>query len=263
MIARLFLGLFVLILSLGCSIERELSKGSNDVVSLTIATIDSATIEEIQFFVDDELPSIYDYYQLEKDDDYTTWSERLFGRCCSNADLSFNENLYLKVKPMNSGIEIRPISDSRYLTSFSFNPEDRVEISIALNLEHSYMKGEYSNEKLLFSEDTIMHPIRLSLINGNVQSAAAFQTNGRVELLDFYINGKFLTTIQLLDTPLVQRFEVGGLFRVSDEIKLVPKTYFAGDSNQICISEIQTNLGCSAVQRLNDRFNFSKMMNPE
>ena len=69
-----------------------------------------------------------------------------------------------------------------------------------------------------------------------------------------------LLTIELLDTPLPQEFMVDAIFRTNDKITLVPVSYYFGIAyDNVCISEIQTNLGKTALPILNEKYNLMKL----
>ena len=72
--------------------------------------IDSVSINEIKTYINEELPTIFDYYYQEKIEEYSNWSNKLFGRCCSNTDLTFTENLYFKITS-NIDTKKHPISN--------------------------------------------------------------------------------------------------------------------------------------------------------
>ncbi len=226
--------------------------------------IDSVSIDEIKWYIEEELPSIFDYYNEEKTGEYTTWSSKLFGRCCSNTDLTFNENLFLEITSnvSNKDYPISNISDTEYLTVYAFSPESKVKINIKLDKDNSYFQGEYSNNNLLGDNEIIMNPIRLSLINGYVKSKSLYYKNGRVKEVEIYVNDEYKQSLVLLDTPLVQEIKVNSIFTKNDIITLVPKSYYKGTKyDDICISEIQTNLGKIALPNLNEKFNLMKLMN--
>ncbi|WP_347373782.1 hypothetical protein [Aequorivita sp. Q41] len=233
-------------------------------VTVNKAKIDSLSIGEMKRFNNSAYPDIYAYYNEEKTGDYSSWSEKLFGRCCSNTDLSFNENLYFKITATieNEEHPSSNLSDTGYLTAYAFKEKSNVKISVQLDLENSFLQGEYANQNLLEADEIIMNPIKLSLINGYVKSEATFKQNGRVKELDFYINNQLTQTFILLDTPLVQEISVNAIFKTNDSITLVPKSYYYGSKyDDICITEIQTNLGKTALPRLNKKFNLMELIN--
>ena len=231
---------------------------------MNVATIDTVSIKEIKRYVTDELPSIYDYYRQDEVEQYSNWSKKLFGRCCSNTDLTFSENLFFKMsaKASNKKYPVSNISDTNYQTAFVFKPNSKTKIEVQLNLNESYLDGKYSNKNLLKPYEVIMNPIKLSLINGYVKSKSLFYENGRVKKMNIYINHKFIQSVILLDTPLVQEFSVNSLFKINDTITLEPVTFYKGTKyDDVCISEIQTNLGNIALPSLNKKHDLMELMN--
>ncbi|WP_299435564.1 hypothetical protein [uncultured Aquimarina sp.] len=231
-----------------------------------LATVDSISIGELKQYMEEELPTIFDYYKHEKIDEVDVWSNKMFGRCCSNTDLTFNENLFFKISS-NFNDEKYPftnLSDTQYLSAFVFKPNSKVKIDLLLDLsaDKSYLEGEYSNKNLLKPDEIIMNPIKLSLINGYVKSKALFYENGRVKEMKVYVNDTYVETIILLDTPLIQEFTVNTTFKTNDNITLEPNTYYKGTKyDDICISEVQTNLGEIALPDLNKKYNLMELMN--
>lgn len=230
----------------------------------TLATIDSVSINQIKYFIDEELPSIFDYYRHKEIEMHEAWSDKLFGRCCSNADLTFTENLFFKIGANYSDKKypIENVSDTQYLTAFVFKPNSKVKIDIQLNLEESFLDGKYSNKNLLKHNEIIMNPIKLSLINGYVKSESLFYKNSRVKELKVYVNNLFVQSVILKDTPLVQEFEIQAVFNTNDIITLEPTIYYKGTKyDDVCISEIQTNLGETALSNLNKKYNLMELIN--
>ena len=261
--------ILVLLLLFSCG-EKEIKKTSvnstksNLEVVVDSSKVDSISISEIKRFSNKEYPSIFGYYQEERTGDYTTYSEKLFGRCCSNADISFTENLFFKITSnfQNKKYPASNLSDTQYLTTYVFKETSNVKISLQLDLDHSFLTGKYSNKNLLKPEEVIMNPIRISLINGYTKSKELFYKNSRVKEMAIYVNDEYQQTVVLMDTPLPQEFAVDAIFKTNDVISLVPKTYYSGsDYDDICISEIQTNLGKTGLPILNEKFNLMELMN--
>ncbi|WP_108809039.1 NADase-type glycan-binding domain-containing protein [Aquimarina spinulae] len=233
---------------------------------VTLATIDSVSIKEIKQYIDDELPTIFDYYKQELIEEHSAWSDKLFGRCCSNTDLTFTENLFYKISSnfKNEKYLITNISDTDYSTAYVFKPNTKVKINIQLDLGKSFLSGRYSNKKLLNPNEVIMNPIKLSLINGYVKSKALFYENTRVKEIKVYVNHKYVETVVLMDKPLVQEFKVNAIFKTNDIITLEPISFYKGSKyDDVCISEIQTNLGKTALPGLNKKYNLMELLNKE
>ncbi|WP_299125902.1 hypothetical protein [uncultured Winogradskyella sp.] len=231
-----------------------------------LAIIDSISISEIRRFSRLKNPTIYGYYQYEKKDEVVIWSDKLFGRCCSNTDISFTKNLFFKMSSnySNTKYPITNVSDQQYLTAFVFKPNLNVEIDVQLDLDKSFLDGKYSNKNLLKANEIIMNPIKLSIVNGYVKSKTLFYENSRVKELRVSINNQYIQSIILLDTPLVQEFKVNAVFKTNDIISLEPASYYKGTKyNDVCISEIQTNLGETALASLNEKYNLMELINKQ
>lgn len=246
-------------------LELDASPVSQDTLMLgEMSEIDSVSMEEVMSLIDDKSLSIYDCYRKEELGDYMTFAEKMFGRCCSNTDLRFTENLYFKISSnfSNEKYPIENISDTQYLTAFVFQPNSKVKMKLQIDLDNSFLQGRYSNRSLLHSNDVIMNPIKLSLINGYVKSEELFYKNSRVKELNVYVNGQYIESITLIDTPLIQEFQVDAIFSATDSITLEPKTYYRGtEYSDVCISEIQTNLGRIALPDLNEKYDLMELMN--
>lgn len=243
---------------------KQIDSTIKKAITINKAQIDSVSINEMKRFAQKEHATIFDYYKEETTGDNSTWSEKLFGRCCSNTDITFTENLFFKISSnfVNTTYPISNISDNQYLTAFVFKKEFNVTINLQLDLDQSYLEGKYANKNILDANVVIMNPIRLSLINGYVKSEALFDKNSRVKEMDFYVNEIYQETVVLLDTPKVQELTVNAVFKTNDVITLIPKSYYQGSTySDICISEIQTNLGKTALSSLNKKFNLMELLN--
>ncbi len=75
------------------------SEGNTEKETMILAQIDSIANEEVKQYIDEDYSSMIDYYNLSVDDydDFTNWSQKMFGRCCTKADLAYAEVLRLKI----------------------------------------------------------------------------------------------------------------------------------------------------------------------
>jgi len=106
-----------------------------------------------------------------------------------------------------------------------------------------------------------LKPFKLSLVNGYTKSKETFEQNGRVKTMKVFLNKKYSGTILLLDTPLVQEFELAVLFTRNDIITLKPLTFYRGTRyDNICISEIQSNLGTIAYPSINKKYIINELL---
>jgi len=156
------------------------------------------------------------------------------------------------------------LSDTQYRTTYAFKENQNIEISLKLDLNSSrhLTMTDLSVDKVLKPNDTLLKPFKLSLVNGYVKSEKTFKQNGRVKTMDIFLNNNYKGTVQLLDTPIAQEFEIDIVFFKNDVIKLIPKSYYTGTKyDDICISEIQTNLGAITHSSLNEKYEVSKIRN--
>ncbi|EZH73413.1 hypothetical protein ATO12_15855 [Aquimarina atlantica] len=226
---------------------------------ITIATIDSVSINEIEQFTDKELSTIYEYYQHEKIDEVAIWSEKLFGRCCTEADLDYSELLFFDIttNSMNKKYPFENLSDKTYRTTFVFEENENTAISIRLNRNNKWHKTQTNLlvDDVLKTNDTILYPFRLSIVNGYVKSDKTFKENGRVKKIKVFLNNNYQDTVQLQDTPLVQEFNLDFIYSKNDVVTLMPISYYKGTKySDICISEIQSSLSRITHPSINRKY---------
>lgn len=219
------------------------------------AIIDTLGVQEIMGYSDTNLP-IYFYYQKDVDD-LQTWCRVLFGSA-QGVDISYSQcfNLNITANIENEKYPISNLADFQYRTTYAFKEKDSVSIYLKINKNHKLFKKnpEAHPDKLLKANDTIMYPIKLSLINGYVKNKEVFYKNGRVKDLELLVNNVSKGIIRLLDTPLIQKFTINALYTINDSITLKPLTFYKGSKyDDICISEIQHNLGVTAHSSLNKK----------
>lgn len=248
----------VLFLLSSCQTQKNMSKKTTK-HNLVFSKIDSVTLSEIKHFSDKKNETIFNYYKTETVDQVEIWSNKMFGRCCSNTDISYSEILQFNIATNinNNAYPSSNLSDTQYRTAYAFKENQNIEIFIKLNRnsEHHLSMTNLSVDDVLKPNDTLLKPFRLSLVNGNVKSEKTFEQNGRVKSMEIYLNNNYKGTVQLKDTPVVQEFALDVLFTRNDVIKLVPKSYYKGTKNSdICISEIQSNLGKITHPNLNKKY---------
>jgi len=238
--------------------QSQIIKSYKKNQNLIFAKIDSISLSQIKYTKKTN-QSIFDYYKTETVDEVEIWSNKMFGRCCSNTDISYSEILSFSITTNvnNTSYPARNLSDTQYRTAYTFKENQNIEIFLKLNRnsEHHISMTNLSVDEVLQPNDTLLKPFKLSLVNGYVKSEKTFNENGRVKTMNVFLNNNYKATIQLINTPLVQEFEVDVLFTRDDVIKLVPKSYYAGTKyNDICISEIQSNLGQITHPSLNKKY---------
>ena len=231
---------------------------------VTLATIDSVSVGEIKQFTDRNLLTIFDHYKKERIDEVEIWSEKMFGRCCSEADMDYSELLEFDITaiPRKEKYPFSHLSDKTYGTAFVFKEQEKTEIYIKLNRNdetHKYFT-ELELDEVLLANDTLLKPFKLSLVNGYVKSEKTFTENGRIKELNVFLNDSYKGTIALIDTPVVQEFQLDFLFTKNDVVKLVPVTFYKGTTyDDVCISEIQSSLSQSTHPSINKKYKITEL----
>lgn len=224
--------------------------------------IDSVSLSQIKENVDHEekkYQTIFDYYELELQDNVEIWSDKMLGRCCSETDYLYSELLSYKISTNvnNATYPDSNLSDHYYRTTFAFKENQKTEIYLKLdrdNYYHAYMTNLKLDE-VLKTNDTILSPFKMSLVNGYTKSQKTFKQNGRVKTMKIFLNNNYKGLVTLLDTPIVQEFELDFMFFRNDTIKLVPVTYYKGSKyDDICISEIQSSLAHITHPSINKKY---------
>ncbi len=229
------------------------------------ATIDSVANSEVYYNYKKAPYSIYSYYIEGDFEDYSHWSDKMFGRCCTEADLSYSEllNFIIKANVNHKKYPFGHLSDYKYTTTYVFNQSQKMEISLQIDKRndfHMAMTNGKNTDDILKEADTVMYPIKLSLINGYVKSKDLFYKNGRVKNMEVLVNDQSVGIVELIDTPLIQEFSINALFTKDDIITLKPLTYYKGTTyDDICISEIQSNLGYITHPSINKKYVFNDL----
>lgn len=245
------------------SIEKKILAFNEEVYkekkTVTLATIDSVSLGEIKQYTDANLLSIFEHYQKESIDEVEIWSDKMFGRCCTEADLLYSELLGFDItaKPSEEKYPFSNLSDKTYGTAFVFKENEEAEIFIKLGRNDDWHESQtyLSVDDVLKENDTLLKPFKLSLVNGYVKSEKTFKENGRVKELNVFLNNTLKGTIALLDTPLIQEFHLDFMFTKNDVVKLVPITFYKGTIyDDICISEIQSSLAQITHPSINKKY---------
>lgn len=115
-------------------------------------------------------------------------------------------------------------------------------------------------DDVLKTKDTILKPFRLSVVNGYVKSEQTFKENGRIKQFKVFLNDNFQGSVELLDTPLVQEFNLDFIFTKNDVVTLIPINYYKGTKyNDVCISEIQSSLSQITHFTINKKYNVREL----
>lgn len=211
------------------------------------AEIDQQSVDEVRRYSNKDLITIFDYYSSEEE--LLNWSPKMFGRCCSEADLWYSEIMSFKIETSVKRKEypVSNLTDRDFRSAYVFKEDEAVRIDISLDPRSYYFHKEDDPKNpgyLIDPIDTILYPFTISLINGYVKSSSLFERNSRIKTMELSLNGEEKAIIELLDTPLIQSFEVDFVFKKNDKVRLIPKSYYSGSKyDDVCISEFQSNLG--------------------
>ncbi|WP_299260240.1 hypothetical protein [uncultured Aquimarina sp.] len=227
------------------------------------ATIDSLSINEIKQY-SKEFSTIFDYYKYEEIDEVDIWSDKMFGRCCTEADLLYSELLEFDITANvnNTSYPYSNLSDRSYRKAFVFRENENVGVFIKLkrNEETHKYHTELLVDAVLKPNDTLLKPFKLSLVNGYVKSEKTFIENGKVKEMEIYLNNMYKGTIKLINTPLVQEFTLDFVFSKNDMVQLKPISFYKGTKyDDICISEIQSSLAHITHHSINKKYKVRKL----
>ena len=91
-----------------------------------LSKIDSVSLAEIKQYTEEPKNSIFDYYAIEKIDEYSIWSDKMFGRCCTEADLSYSELLKYEITANvnNNKYPHSNLSDFSYQSAYVFKENE-------------------------------------------------------------------------------------------------------------------------------------------
>ena len=219
------------------------------------ATLDSAAIAEVNYNSKTKDSSAYFFYNAPII--YDVWSEKMFGRCCTEADLQFTEVIsFIIVSNVEvSKYPVAHLSDANYTTTYVFKEYEKPRIDLFISRKPSNKQDYKTPWEVMDPRDTLLAPFKLSLINGYVKSAKTFAENGRVRHLSVLQNGMPRGTVELLDTPWIQEISLDFVVRLEDKITLIPQSFYSGTKYpDICISEIQTSLGHTGYKGINAKY---------
>lgn len=232
--------------------------------TVTLATIDSVSLGEIKQYTDGNLLTIFEHYEKEGIDEVELWSNKMFGRCCSETDLEYSELLEFDItaETKNTKYPSNNLSDKAYRTAYIFKEHQNIEILVRLKRNEDVHKYHTNSnvDEVLKPSDTILRPFKLSLVNGYVKSEKTFNENGRVKKLKVLLNNDFQGFVELKDTPLIQQFEFDFTFSKNDTVSLKPISYYEGTTyDDICISEIQSSLSQITHPSINQKFKVGEL----
>ena len=256
------LSILIMCVNISCMVLQN-TKGTTysspkQAKKIVYAEFDLVADAEVRQYIEQNFETVYEYYQLQEDeseDTYVSWSQKMFGRCCTEADLDVSEIVFFTIDSNvpNAKYPASNLSDTRYGTPYAFQKKQQPKIRIKVDKEKDYFGLDA--HKYFEKIDTLAQPLTLSLVNGYAQSEELFYKTARVKQMDVFLNGDYQATVKLLDTPLIQQFTIDVLFTIDDVLTLIPiSTYGGSIYKDICISEIQQNLGASGHANLNKKY---------
>ena len=216
------------------------------------AVVDKEAMDQVGQYVEGDYNSAFELYHSEGEIE-GKWTDKLWGRCCTEADLSLCEVMSFNVEASSEGSKYpwsnATSSEDAYNTTYVYKVDDDLEITVSLDLRDDQWLGpweEHGPLSKIIGDDTIMSRFQFSLINGYVKSEKTFKENARVEWVELWLNGELKCLVKLLDTPEIQMIEGNFPFMKDDEVTIVPVSTYAGSKyDDICISSVQTSLGYS------------------
>jgi len=212
----------------------------------TSAYVDQLAMDNITEYMDATGFTTFEIYNAP-DDEYENWAESFWGRCCTEADMTFSEYLSYKITASHEG-KSYPFSyalDEYFNTAYVFEEKDRISISVRFNAETtSYRKDNAKVIDIIKAKDTLISPFRISLINGYVKSEKAYHENARIAEVELWLNGEHQCNCSLLDTPEAQVISGNFPFFKNDLVEIKPVEFYKGSVyDDVCLSAIQFNLG--------------------
>lgn len=226
-------------------------------VPITQAFVDQVALDEITEYLEVDGLSTLEIYARPVDET-EKWADTFWGRCCTEADMSFTEYLSYQVTASHEG-KAYPFAnalDQDYSTAFVFKEADQIRINVKFNPETtSYRSDNPKIIDLIEATDTLVNPFRISLINGYVKSENTYAENARIAEVELWLNGEHKCNCNLLDTPDPQVILGNFPLFKNDVVELKPIRFYKGSKyDDICISAIQFNLGSIGHPLLNSNY---------
>ena len=273
--------LFICLVMLGCSSpgseHKANSNNSQQIATVPVnqaapkplgagsikAILDQSNLSDLTDGVHNKnYKSVFDYYRHRKEeDDYDVWTENLFGRCCTEADLLYSETLQFSISSdiKNPKYPASQLTDTWFTKAYAFKDTQSPKIDIRVDLKTEDTRrtayGIKQHKEVLKAEDTIAYPFNISLVNGYTKSVDLYKANARVKELKVFHNDQPKGTVLLMDSPEIQRFSLDLAFLKNDVITLQPISFFKGlKFDDVCISEIQSCVCESGHQSINQKY---------
>lgn len=240
--------------------ETERSEERDRIVDYneTVAVVDTQAMNQVTNYLDlAENATIWEKYD-QSENEYDNWCDKLWGRCCTEADMRFTEKLFYNISTSHDykAYPFENAFDGFYNTAYVFEAKDSIVITIQLDNNSDYVLGFNKTPfEKLSKTDRIHDRFKISLINGYTKSEKTFKENARMKKAELWLNGLHRCNVKFLDTPEIQMIEANFPFFKFDEVKLIPYEFYKGTKyDDVCISAIQGNLGYGANPALDVKF---------
>lgn len=241
--------------SLTAYLEQSIEPKDKIELVLLKAEIDTEALLHVGEYQDRKNEkSIYELYDQSLDE-VEAWTDKLWGRCCTEADMRFTEFLgfNLEVSKDHSQYPFKNATDNLFATAFVMDQNTRTTLSITFDGE-SDMYGRLKNQTgndLIKNTDTIQSHFEFSIVNGYAKSESAFNANARIKTVELWLNGNHMCNCRLIDTPKIQIIKGNFSFFKNDQVDIVPIEFYPGENYEdVCISAVQLSLGYSANKEL-------------
>jgi hypothetical protein len=213
------------------------------------AVIDQEALQQVGEF-QSENQSLFELYD-QSVDEVEAWTDKMWGRCCTEADMRFTEFLgyTYKVDIDNDSYPFSNAKDPLFSTAFVVNDLGKNAITLEFDC-NTNMYGRLGKKKaceVISDSLPIQESFELSLVNGYAKSQKTFDENSRIKEIEIWKNGEHMCNCSLLDTPKIQIIKGNFTFYKNDVIKLVPISVWPGSKYEdVCLSALQMSLGYSA-----------------
>ncbi|MEO9534184.1 MAG: hypothetical protein ABJG68_04245 [Crocinitomicaceae bacterium] len=224
----------------------------------TLAIIDTQAMNQVTAYLASSAElSVWQKYD-QTEDEYANWCDKLWGRCCTEADMRFTERLSYQITTSHDykAYPFENALDPYYNTAYVFEAKDSIELKVCLDKNENYVLGfNKAPYEKLSSKDRIHDRFQISIINGYTKTEKTFYENARIKKVELWHNGKHKCNAVILDSPEIQIIKGTFAFHKLDEVRIVPIEYYKGSKyDDVCISAIQLSLGYGANPELDVKY---------
>lgn len=239
------------------SVENSVDEVEEIPVPIYFAKIDSQVINEINNYTNEKFEDAFGYYGQSE---YITekWSETLWGRCCTEADLRFTETMSFKIHTAKQGksYPFKNALDQDYSTAYVFEEKDQISIQVEFDREETlFYSDSIKMRDKISGSDTILSTFQMTIINGYTKSQKTFNANGKIKGLELWLNGEHQCNVLLENIPDPQVIKGDFPLFMNDVVEMKPISFYPGITyDDICITELQTALGGIAHPKLDVKY---------